>query len=164
MCTCASQNRRWLGTGDRGPDNAIIIWDAQNCLSVRTIINSHQSGVISIQLTPDARYLATLSADSVNQVFAMWDWTTPGSDPMCYTQLSADLSTQTKINFKEDDYFHCMTNSESHVVFYDWVSYLSIFREAWLILLLPLRLSRVACHRTRRTWMTKLSDRIMGNS
>lgn len=115
-------DRRWLGSGDRGPNSAVIIWDAHKYMAIRTMVDTHPNGVVAIQLTPDARYLATLSADDVNQVFAMWNWTRPCKDPICYTLLSADYGTQTKIAFKDDDYFHVMTNSESHVIFYDWAS------------------------------------------
>lgn len=42
--------------------------------------------------------------------------------PLCYTQINTDeVGNHTQIAFGEDDYFQVMSNSESSVVFYDWV-------------------------------------------
>ncbi|BHF60831.1 Cilia- and flagella-associated protein 251 [Sparganum proliferum] len=118
--TCCSKDKRWLVTGDSGPDNAVILWDAKTVQPVRTMLDTYPNGVVGVALTPDARYLATLSSDIDNQIFSIWDWTTGSDEPLCYTNLSPDFGLQTKIAFKEDDYFHVMTNSETQVIFYDW--------------------------------------------
>ncbi|VDD74900.1 unnamed protein product [Mesocestoides corti] len=120
VCTCASRNRRWLGSGDCGPDSAVIVWDARKHVAVRTMLDIHTRGVFAMQLTPDARYLATLNADDGNQLFAVWNWSISTDEPLCYTQLPDNIGTQRKIAFKQDDYFQVMSNSETHVVFYHW--------------------------------------------
>ncbi|KAM7541024.1 hypothetical protein Aperf_G00000032968 [Anoplocephala perfoliata] len=140
VSTCASRNRRWLVTGDSGPDSAVMIWDAQSRIVVRCLYRIHAEGVAALRLTADARYLATLSAQPRNgssyQTLAIWDWTSRSSriesdestselqelpQPLCYTQINTDeVGTHTQITFREDDYFQVMSNSESHVVFYDW--------------------------------------------
>ncbi|VDN98870.1 unnamed protein product [Rodentolepis nana] len=138
--TSASRNRRWLVTGDAGPDNAVMVWDAQTRKVVRCLFGIHPEGVIALRLTPDARYLASLSAPAVNdsgqQTLSIWNWTlgpheTCSDDAcdqslvrpqsLCSVQIkNEETGIQTHIAFKEDDYFQLMSNSESHVVFYNW--------------------------------------------
>ncbi|KAH9286559.1 Echinoderm microtubule-associated protein-like 5 [Echinococcus granulosus] len=121
VCACASKDRRWLSTGDRGPDSAVIVWDARSRTPVRCLFTIHRDGVMAVRLSPDARYLATLSADPTHQVLAVWDWTSSAEHPLCFTQLESDkLGVQAHIAFRSDNYFQAMSNSETHVVFYDW--------------------------------------------
>ncbi|KAM3177975.1 hypothetical protein ACTXT7_003466 [Hymenolepis weldensis] len=136
----ASRSRRWLATGDAGPESAVMIWDAQTKKVVRCLFGIHPGGVIALRLTPDARYLASLSAplrnDSGQQTLSIWNWTSGPYEtendevsnesserpqPLCSVQIKAgDVGIQTQITFKEDSYFQIMSNSESHVIFYDW--------------------------------------------
>lgn len=122
MCACASRDHRWLSTGDQGPDSAVIVWDARSRTPVRCFFAIHHGGVVALRLSPDVRYLATLSADSGHQILAVWDWTSSVEQPLCYTQLeTGKLGVQAHVVFRSDDYFQVMSNSETHVVFYDWV-------------------------------------------
>nr|CDS33421.2 hypothetical transcript [Hymenolepis microstoma] len=138
--TSASRNRRWLVTGDAGPDSAVMIWDAQTRKVVRCFFGIYPEGVIALRLTPDARYLASLSAPlrkgSGQQTLSIWNWTSGPHEAsndevcdesferpqsMCSVPIKAEeVGIQTHIAFKEDNYFQLMSNSESHVVFYDW--------------------------------------------
>ncbi|KAL5962325.1 hypothetical protein TSMEX_009938 [Taenia solium] len=121
VCACASRDHRWLCTGDRGPDSAVIVWDARSRTPVRCLFAIHRGGVVALRLSPDVRYLVTLSADPEHQVLAVWDWTSSVEQPLCYTQLeTSKLGVQAHVAFKLDDYFQVMSNSETHVVFYDW--------------------------------------------
>ncbi|VDK34691.1 unnamed protein product [Taenia asiatica] len=123
VCACASRDHRWLSTGDRGPDSAVIVWDARSRTPVRCFFAIHRGGVVALRLSPDVRYLVTLSADPENQVLAVWDWTSSVEQPLCYTQLeTSKLGVQAHVAFRLDDYFQVMSNSETHVVFYDWIA------------------------------------------
>lgn len=89
---------------------------------MRHLLGAHGYGFVSVRLTSDARYLATLSADPKHQTLAIWDWTSPSEQPLAFTQLDSKLmGNQNHIAFREDEYFQLMSNSESHVIFYDWV-------------------------------------------
>ncbi|VDM32611.1 unnamed protein product [Hydatigera taeniaeformis] len=121
VCACASRDRRWLSTGDRGPDSAVIVWDSRSRLPVRCLFGLHRDGVVGLRLSPDARYLATLSTDSKHQVLAVWNWTSSIEQPLCYTQLETDkFGVQVHVAFRPNNYFQVMSNSGTHVVFYDW--------------------------------------------
>ncbi|CAH8571829.1 unnamed protein product [Schistosoma guineensis] len=115
-----SGDKRWLVSGDRGIDSAVIVWDVKTREAVRTITKPHSYGVISVALTKDARYLATLGADPVDQSFSIWNWTTESNLPHCQVKISGEMSFQTKITFNPDNYYHLSTNGEHQVIFYSW--------------------------------------------
>ncbi|KAF8560582.1 hypothetical protein P879_07589 [Paragonimus westermani] len=119
-CLASSVDKRWLASGDKGPDSAVIIWDGKTGDSVRTMLSPHKNGVICIALTEDARYLATLSADEFDQKFAIWNWTTGSEIPLCEVNLTDEHASQNRISFKSGDYYHVVTNSQSQVIFYNW--------------------------------------------
>ncbi|KAK4470367.1 hypothetical protein MN116_005929 [Schistosoma mekongi] len=115
-----SSDKRWLASGDRGIDNATIIWDRKTGEAVRTIMKPHEYGVISVALTEDARYLATLAADSIDQSIAIWNWTTGSDLPHCQVNSRGQISFQTKITFNPSNYYHLSTNGDHQVTFYSW--------------------------------------------
>ncbi|CAH8574243.1 unnamed protein product [Schistosoma curassoni] len=115
-----SGDKRWLVSGDRGIDSAVIVWDVKTREAVRTITKPHSYGVISVALTKDARYLATLGADPVDQSFSIWNWTTESNLPHCQVKISGEMYFQTKITFNPDNYYHLSTNGEHQVIFYSW--------------------------------------------
>ncbi|KAF6775839.1 hypothetical protein AHF37_04738 [Paragonimus kellicotti] len=119
-CLACSADKRWLVSGDKGPDSAVIIWDGKTGDSVRTMLSPHKNGVICIALTGDARYLATLSADEINQKFAIWNWTTGSEIPLCEVNLTGEHVSQNWISFKLGNYYHVVTNSQRQVIFYNW--------------------------------------------
>ncbi|VDN14655.1 unnamed protein product [Dibothriocephalus latus] len=45
--TCCSKDKRWLVTGDAGPDSAVILWDAKT-VQPRFIVSEHSSTLESI--------------------------------------------------------------------------------------------------------------------
>lgn len=121
-CLGCSDDKRWLVSGDSGPDSAVIIWDRKTGDPVRTMLNPHKNGVVAVALTGDARYLGTLSAEEVNQEFAIWNWTTGSDKPLCLVQLNPEYSGQRWISFKPNDYYHVATSSQHQVIFYHWVN------------------------------------------
>ncbi|XP_018655297.1 putative wd-repeat protein [Schistosoma mansoni] len=120
MSITCSGDKRWLASGDRGIDSAVIVWDIKTGEAVRTITKPHSYGVVSVALTKDARYLATLGADSVDQSLSIWNWTSGSDLPHCQVKISGELSFQTKITFNPDNYYHISTNGEHQVIFYSW--------------------------------------------
>lgn len=73
---------------------------------MRTIFEPHKYGVAAMALSPDAKYLATLSAPNPNptagsppqpQTFAIWDWTTGSEEPLCSAVLPPEYGVQVSI-------------------------------------------------------------------
>ncbi|WAR02599.1 CF251-like protein [Mya arenaria] len=121
-CTCVSEDKRWLVTGDRGKDSMVIVWDTYTGVPIQTIFdtsNSDEGGVVAVGMTPDAKYLATISA-AKSQVLSIWDWTVDGDTPLCSAELKSTYGVQNFILFNPQDIHYLVTNSDSQVVFYNW--------------------------------------------
>ncbi|KAL4223798.1 Cilia- and flagella-associated protein 251 [Mactra antiquata] len=121
-CTCVSEDKRWLVTGDKGKDSMVIVWDTYTGVPIQTIFDttgSDEGGVVAVGMTPDARYLATLSA-AKTQVLSIWEWTVDGDTPLCSAQLKPSYGVQNFILFNPEDIHYLVTNSDSQVIFYNW--------------------------------------------
>ncbi|XP_067932083.1 cilia- and flagella-associated protein 251-like [Watersipora subatra] len=118
--TCVSEDKRWLTTADKGPNNCmVIVWDTSTFFPVQTIFEAGTQGVVAMALTPDARYLATISADTP-QVLCIWDWTVDGDTALCSATLDPSYGVQNFVLFNPDDTTQIVSNSESQVIFYAW--------------------------------------------
>ena len=53
-------DRCWLATADSGQESCLIIWSASTGQPVRTYFKAHTHGVIAMDMSADATYLATL--------------------------------------------------------------------------------------------------------
>ncbi|KAM6193477.1 cilia- and flagella-associated protein 251 [Sarcoramphus papa] len=119
-CLCVSEDRRWVATADRGPDALIIVWDSFSGIPVRTIFESHpEDGVSAIALSQDAKYLATISAGTVQRV-CVWKWTSPTEKPMCSTELRPEFGYQDYVTFNPQNPYEFVSNSKTQVIFYLW--------------------------------------------
>ena len=59
---CTSEDKRWIATADSGPDSMIVVWDSLSGTPIKTIFNPAPNGVVAMDISPDAMFLATLSA------------------------------------------------------------------------------------------------------
>ncbi|NXY49225.1 CF251 protein, partial [Ceuthmochares aereus] len=120
-CLCVSEDKRWVATGDRGPDALIIVWDSYSGIPVRTIFESHpEDGVGAIAISRDAKYLATISAGAVQRV-CVWKWTLPTEKPLCSTDLRPEFGYQDYVIFNPQNPYEFVSNSKTQVIFYTWV-------------------------------------------
>jgi len=87
---------------------------------VQTIFDAGDQGVLALALTPDARYLATISAGAP-QVLCIWDWTIEGDTALCSATLNPSYGVQNFVLFNPDDTTQIVSNSDSQVIFYAWV-------------------------------------------
>ncbi|XP_069820104.1 cilia- and flagella-associated protein 251 [Dendropsophus ebraccatus] len=118
-CLCISEDRRWIATGDQGPESLIIVWDSFSGIPVHTIFQSHPHGVIAIAMSRNAKYLATVGGGTVQKV-SIWDWTTGSETPICTAELNAQFGLQKYIIFNPEDEAQLITNSDTQVIFYSW--------------------------------------------
>ncbi|KFV17289.1 WD repeat-containing protein 66, partial [Tauraco erythrolophus] len=119
-CLCVSEDRRWVATGDRGPDALVIVWDSFSGIPVRTIFESHpEEGVSAIAISRDAKYLATVSTGTVQRV-CVWKWTLPTEKPVCSMELSPEFGYQDYVIFNPQNPHEFVSNSKTQVIFYLW--------------------------------------------
>jgi len=66
-CCAVSSDRRWIVTGDSGEDSILVVWDSLTGTPVKTIFTPHSKGVVAVDISEDASYIATLGeADAVS--------------------------------------------------------------------------------------------------
>ena len=51
-----------VAAADARPDSMIVVWDTLSTTPIKTLFNPHPFGVQAMAMTPDAMFLATLSA------------------------------------------------------------------------------------------------------
>lgn len=56
----------------------IVIWNSRSGVPVRTIFGAHPGGVLSLDMTHDAMFIATLGAGA-DQSLKIWEWTIKAS-------------------------------------------------------------------------------------
>ena len=133
-----SDDGKWLVTSDTGLDSMVIVWEAATGTPVKTIFQSQMdavagcanSGVVAVAMSPNARYLATLSS-TTPQVLGLWDWAAlpsidtpdaPPTLPFVYaTSPTADMQLSVVFDpSAKTEGTALMTTGESRVVFWHW--------------------------------------------
>lgn len=62
-CTACSHDKTLIVTADSGQDSMLVVWDAVYGTPKRTYFSPHENGVKAIDISPDSRYIVTLSND-----------------------------------------------------------------------------------------------------
>ena len=48
-------------TADKGPDCMLVVWDAKSGTPKKTIFDPHPNGTVALDISPDGRYILTIS-------------------------------------------------------------------------------------------------------
>jgi WD40 repeat protein len=119
MCAAASDDKKWLVTGDAGEkDTMVVIWNSRTGVPVRTIFDAHPGGVLCVDMTHDAVYIATVGAGP-NQALSIWEWTVNSDTPL-HTEPITSKDLQHCVRFSRDDPKELVTNSPRRPIFWDW--------------------------------------------
>lgn len=96
-----SQNKKWVVTADAGPDSMMVVWDTESGIPIKSIFNPHSHGIIGVDISPDALFIATLSAPAAfeserhePQTISLWEWTHPDRDEALFTSVIEEPSVQ----------------------------------------------------------------------
>jgi len=127
-CTCTSADRRYIATSDRGADSMIVLWDSYSTRPVKTISAPHPNGVRAMDLSPDGKFLVTLSepeGDGSAQVLAVWDCSLGGSDEPAYSAQVTSASgvpaeVQTCVRMDPSNPTQIVSNGASAVIFWSF--------------------------------------------
>nr|KAF6282991.1 hypothetical protein mMyoMyo1_020515 [Myotis myotis] len=120
-CMCASEDRRWIATADRGPDCLLMIWDSFTGIPVHTIFDScpEGEGIRAIAMTRDAKYLATISDAEIQKV-CIWRWTLAAETPACTLDLPKEYGFQNYLIFNPTNNKELVSNSKVRAIHYLW--------------------------------------------
>ena len=131
-CSCASADRRLVATSDRGADSMLVIWDSYSTQPVKTIATPHPHGVHAMDMSPDGKYLVTLSEPAPEgeaggpQVIAVWDCSPAGSsESPIYSAMVTSPSgeaaeLQISVRLDPSDPTQIVTNGASVVIFWSF--------------------------------------------
>lgn len=142
-CCAIDKTKRWIITADAGIEPLMVIWDSFTYLPVKTYISPHQYGIISLDISDDGLYIATLSAVPSNsngngyecdQELAIWAWTQPDDYPIQkkiinLSSLSSTSSTSISSNlfhnikFNRSNSYQIVTTSNQNVFYWDWSNF-----------------------------------------
>ncbi|KAL8589462.1 hypothetical protein ACOMHN_061673 [Nucella lapillus] len=121
-CSCLSEDKRWLITGDKGPDAVIIAWDTYTGIPIQTMYDPNpDGGFVVMALSSNGSILATISAAGPDQLLAVWNWTVDGEKPLCSVELALDsCGVQHHLMFCGQDYHFLVSTGRRQVVFLRW--------------------------------------------
>jgi len=71
-CTACSEDKSLIVTADSGQDSMVVVWDSYYATPKRTYFSPHENGVISMDISPDNKYIVTLS-NNIPQTISLWD-------------------------------------------------------------------------------------------
>lgn len=122
-CAVTSADKRWLVTADMGVDSLIVVWDSEGGAPVRTIFNPHPVGVLAMDISSDATFLAVLSASEVgqegSQELSLWELANTDEHPALATFVPS-AQQHTCVRFNTSDVREIMTNGQSQALFWSW--------------------------------------------
>jgi len=119
--TAASENRRLVASADAGIDSMLVLWDSYRAQPVKSISSPHPHGVAALDMTPDARYIATLSAGPGPQMLSVWDMEAEGESAVFSAEVGTEqqpTEPQLFVRFRPDDPTELVTNGTSLVIFW----------------------------------------------
>lgn len=132
--TAYNQHMDILVTVDKGPDSLLVVWDIEKGIPTKTIFDPHPFGTESIDVSPDGRYIVSLSRAPKNQVqkgtyddqwVAIWDRTSAMEGPLSTGQLNTSKEAGIKdyhyfVKFNTDNIFEFSTTGRKTVRFWSW--------------------------------------------
>ncbi|CAM9252430.1 unnamed protein product, partial [Discosporangium mesarthrocarpum] len=126
-----SHNKKWVVTADAGSDSMMVVWDTLSGTPIKSIFNPHPHGVLSVDISPDALFLVTLSAQRESnqeptpneieyQTISLWEWTQPDKDEALYTSVIEEPDEQKVARFNKSDIRQIITTGDHKTMFWGW--------------------------------------------
>lgn len=121
QCVCVSEDKRWIVTADYGEESMMIVWDSLTGSPIKTISDPHPSGVVALDISPDAMFLVTLShvSEGEEQQVSVWEWSSDREGPLYTTTVATD-DVQTSVRFNCYDIREIVSNGSQRVIFWNW--------------------------------------------
>lgn len=125
-CCCSSKDKRWVVTADKGEKSIVVVWDSKTGVPVKTIFHPliDGNGVISIDISSDSLYLATLSINvkSNNLELGLWAWT-QDDNVLLYKREIAREFNHHSVRFNQNDPKDLATWGSTSISFWTWNNY-----------------------------------------
>lgn len=122
-CCVVSEDKKWIVTGDAGEDSMLVVWDSYTGLPIKTYFHPHAHGVSAVDISPDALFIATLSAvpldGQVQQELSVWEWASEAEGALYTTAVATD-DVQFSVKFNTYDIREIVTTGKLRVIFWNW--------------------------------------------
>lgn len=114
---------------DEEDGSTMIVWDATTALPLKVIATGKYGGVLSVAMSPDGQYLATLNRRDPQEIM-IWSWTQQQPHAVdafasvdvapVFVRRIAARDEQTSVAFAEDHPELLCTNGLRRVTFWSW--------------------------------------------
>ena len=120
-CTACSIDKSLIVTADSGVDSMIVVWDSMYGNAKRTYFSPYENGVCAVDLSTDARYLATISNDQEQQI-SIWDLHNEDlNEPFVSTKFKyAGGDRQTIVKFNPTNVYELVAHGKRKLGFFSW--------------------------------------------
>lgn len=120
-CTACSVDKSLIVTADGGADSMIVVWESTTGVSKRTYFNPYEKGVCAVDLSADARYLATISNDQEQQV-SIWDlYNDQLNEPIASARFKyAKGDRQSIVKFNPSKVYELVAHGKKKLGFFNW--------------------------------------------
>ena len=88
-------------------------------MPVQTYFNTHIEGTAAISMSPDSKFIASISMQQP-QVLAICEWTTDSETPICSVEIDESYGLQSYIKFNIEKTTQIVTNSAHQALFFEW--------------------------------------------
>jgi WD40 repeat protein len=113
-------------TGDIGDESIIVIWDAITGTPTKTIFNPHPCGIISVDISSDAMFVAALTGsahDISQQELVIYAWTQDEGDSSLLRERITSSDLQNSVKFDTSNQSELCTTGGKSVCFWNWEMY-----------------------------------------
>ncbi len=117
---CVSADKTKIVTADSGKDSMIIMWDGRRGSFIKSYSEPHLGGVLTMDMSPNGRYLVTLSKyEESEQKLALWDLLEDSTTPFL-TSTIENCDVQFNIRFSPTFDGLMVSNGKKDVIFWSW--------------------------------------------
>jgi WD40 repeat protein/Ca2+-binding EF-hand superfamily protein len=97
-----------------------VVWDSLSGVPVKTIFNPSPNGVLSLDISEDSLFIATIGITEKNgRELNIFAWTSDATGPICH-KLVDGSDPQTSVSFHPSDSKELVTWGNSSVIFWNW--------------------------------------------
>ena len=109
-------------TADAGAESIIVVWDSIAGVPMKTITSTHSRGIISIDVSSDALYIAALTGFALDtpQEVCVFEWSREDSNEPLLREQTLTSDAQHTVKFNVAHHSELNTTGNRSVCFWNW--------------------------------------------
>lgn len=119
-----SKDKRWIVTADAGAESIVVVWDSIAGVPMKTIASTHSRGIVSIDISSDALYIAALTGFALDtpQEVCLFEWSRGDIDDPLLREQTMTSDAQHTIKFNGANHSELTTTGNRSVCYWNWDS------------------------------------------